>query len=252
MKLKKALRKKTLLAGGAAIVLLMGSQAAFATTTVAVNGTTSPAADVSVTGPSVGAIFFVTDAAVPMSCSGGTSSGYIKRGASAVSGQKIGAIQSLSMAPNCSFTSLNFPVNITKKGTAVTDEWGIYADGTPAKGATTMNVEIRNVRAAMRDAARTAPNFRCAVNLQGNVSGTLGATVKAKIQLNVVGATDYLIVNTPTLASAFQFPLTLDALNGSADEAATGTTDTCGGEIVDGDKISMVGSFALNQQVAIN
>ncbi|WP_456696000.1 hypothetical protein [Aeromicrobium sp. P5_D10] len=245
--------KKTLLASGAAVALLMGSQAAFATTTVAVNGTTSPAADVSVTGPSVGAISFLTDVAVPFSCSGGTASGYIKRGASAVSGQKIGAIQSLSMAPNCAFTALNFPVNITKKGTAVADEWGIYADGTPAKGATTVNVEIRNVHAAMSDSARTAPNLRCAVNFQGNVTGTLGATVKAKIQLNVVGTTDYLIVNTPALGTtALQYPLTLDALNASADKAATGTTDSCGGEIVDGDKASMVGSFALNQQVAIS
>ncbi|WP_456695997.1 hypothetical protein [Aeromicrobium sp. P5_D10] len=245
--------KKTLLASGAAVALLMGSQAAFATTTVAVNGTTSPAADVSVTGPSVGAISFVSDAAVPASCSGGTSSGYIKRGASAVSGQKIGAIQSLTFNTGCVATSLNFPVTITKKGTAVADEWGIYADGTPAKGATTMNVEIRNIRASMIDSARTAPNLRCALNAQGNVSGTLGATVKAKIQLNVVGTTDYLIVNTPSLGTtALQYPLTLDALNGSADKAATGTTDSCGGEIVDGDKASMVGSFALNQQVSIN
>ncbi|WP_456695998.1 hypothetical protein [Aeromicrobium sp. P5_D10] len=245
--------KKTLLVGGAAIVLLMGSQAAFATTTVAVNGSPTPPADVPVTGALVSGVTFMSDVSVPNSCSGGTASGYVKRGASAVSGQKIGAIQSLTLNTGCLATGFLYPVTITKKGTAVADEWGIYADGTPAKGATSMNVEIRNVRASMRDVGRTAPNFRCAVNAQGNVVGTLGATVKAKIQLNVIGTTDYLVVNTPSLGTtALQYPLTLDALNGSADKAATDTIDSCAGEIVDGDKASMVGSFALNQQVAIN
>lgn len=242
--------KKTLFAGGAAVALVMGSQAAFATSTVSVNGSTTPPADVAITGPSVGGISFLTDFGVPASCSGGTASGYIKKGASATTGTKVGAISSLTFATGCTATSLAFPVNITKKAGA---EWGIFLDGTPAKGATTINVEIRGVYAAMIDNARTAPNLRCAVNAQGNVAGTAGATVKAQIKLNQSGTTDYLVVNTPAQPTpALQYPLTLDALNGSADKAATGTISSCGGEIQDGDKASMVGTFALNQQVAIS
>lgn len=242
--------KKTLLVSGAAVALLMGSQAAFATTTVSVGGTTTPAGNVAVTGTSVGSLNFLTNYGVPASCSGGTASGYIKRGASAVSGTQVGAISSLSFATSCTATSLNFPVTMTNK--AAKGDWGIYADGTPAKGATTINVEIKNIYAQMIDSVQTAPNIRCAVNVAGNVAETVGATVKAQIKLNVVGTTDYLVVNTPALGTpALRTPLVLNALDGSANKA-TATTSSCGGEIQDGDLASMVGSFALNQQVAIS
>ncbi|MFI5430074.1 hypothetical protein [Aeromicrobium sp. UC242_57] len=161
MKMNK--KKAIIAAGAAAAATMLIAPAAFASGVVIVNGTSSPAADVPVTGALSGTISFLTDFGTPASCTTASVGGYVKRGASLASGTKVGAITTMTFGGGtaCTATGLNYPVVIeksTKVGSPA--EWPIHLTATPAKGSASAPIEIRNVDAQMHSTG--SPVWACA------------------------------------------------------------------------------------------
>jgi hypothetical protein len=240
-KAMKRFKKSSLVIGVMAAVTMLIAPAAFATNTLSVDGTTSPAGNVSVTGANVGTLSFVTDFGVPASCSASSVAGYVQRGATVASGNKIGAITNLafgSAGSPCTATGLNYPV-VIEKSTKVGHpaEWGIYATATPAKGAASVPIEIRGVVAKMHSTtpATPTPSNKWACDLQAG--SNLGTTVVA----GTFNQTNQRI----TINTGIAFPLPITAFDGAGTNSA-GAGITCGGQIYTGDNANMTGAFALS------
>ncbi|MFI5430077.1 hypothetical protein ACHMWU_28970 [Aeromicrobium sp. UC242_57] len=215
--------------------MMLIAPAAFASNLVAVNGTSSPAADVPVTGSLSGTISFITDFGVPASCTTASVGGHIKRGASATVGTKIGAITNLTFGntggTGCSSTGLGYPFLIkksTKTGSPV--EWPIHLTSTPAKGSGSAAIEIRNVAMKMHSTGLT----RWGMDLEAT------GTVPAKI---FQGATPQIQI-TPT---AGVFPLALQAFDGWGTNTAA--EHTMFGQIYTGDGMQMTATFNLSTPI---
>lgn len=229
----------------AALAILVGTQAAFATTTLSVDGATSPAGPVSMSmttgAPSspgyLGLVRFESDYGVWGTCDQTSLDGYVLKGASGGVGTKIGAITETQFV-GCSITGWDWLQQIVKN--PIPDEWTIHLDETPAKGQRFVQVEIRNVSAQMH-APLTAGPWTCAINLSGNVKATI-----------VTGPNSRLVINTPSLSgAALQYPLLIDALDAWGNDT-TGTLVSCGGEYQDGDKMSLVGTFQLDREIEVS
>lgn len=236
MKLKRAPIAATL----AAVAVLVGTQAAFATTTLSVDGAASPAGPVAVSMKNgtpgapeyLGTFDFETEYLVAGTCKQATFEGYLLRGTSSTLGTKIGAITEAHSA-NCGITALDWIQNIYKK--PGTSEWGIHLLEVPTPGQRYVNIFFRNVDLRMNSMG--SKPWNCAAKLVGDVRG------KFDTQL------DRLILNTPTLAWPLSFPLYIDALNRFADETDSTTTTTCAGEIQDNDRVSLKGTFQLDRDI---
>lgn len=230
------LRKKTGLAAGVlAAVTMLIAPAAFATNTLNVDGTAAPLGNVLVTGVNNGTLSFVTDFGVPASCTTSSVNGYVKRGSSVTAGQQLGAITGLtfgSAGTPCTATSLNYSVIIQKTATgtkspAAPAEWGIFVTSTPAKGATSVPIEIRNVDAKMF--STTGIPRACDLRARGTVSGMFN-------QVNQV-----ITISNPT-----SYPLDITAYDGSGTNTVSATDRTCGGQIYGTDFARMAGAFTLD------
>ncbi len=223
------MRKKTLASAGAlaSAVVMVAAGTAFASNTLTVGGSATPAGNVGVTGANNGNLTFLTDFGVPTTCTASSTGGYVTRGASVTAGSKIGAITSLTFS-SCTATDLRYPVNITKKSSPT--EWPIHVVTTPtSKSQDVIQIEIRNVSAHMRSTG-SAP-YACAANAAGTVRGTF------------TRSTQRLAISTSG------YPLALDALNTSATKESEGgaaASSSCAGEIQDGDGANMTGSFTLS------
>lgn len=224
MKFKKA----SLAAAMAAVALSLATPAAFAANVLIVDGTSSPPADVATTASLVGNMSFVTDYAVSSSCSTAAVGGYVKRGASVTSGTKIGAITSAVFGTSSAYCTtwggLSLPVVMAK--TASPTEWGIYAASTPAKGATVVPVQIRNVGINMHSTGSLP--WSCELGMVGTLPATFNQT------------TQRLTINTGA-----SYPLAITAF----DKSGTSTPDpsgiTCGGEFYTGDNMAVTGTLQL-------
>lgn len=229
-------KKAGLTAGVLAAVTMLIAPAAFATNTLSVSGSTTGGAK-AVTGalPSGGTISFLTDFGTPASCNTATIAGTATAGASVTAGSQIGAISSLTFGSSsslCDATGLHYPVIIeksTKTGAPAT--WGIYVKTTPAKGATTVPIEIRNVTAKMHS-TNTTGTWACDLQAAGTVPGTFNQVTQ---QISI----------TPVSGI---YPLAITAYDGTRTNTV-GAGITCGGEIYNGDAAQMTGSFTLTPTV---
>lgn len=228
MKLNK--KKAGIGAGIVAAAVLAFAPAAFATNTVRVDGTTTPAGNVAITGNNTGLgnIGFLTNFGVPATCTGSSITGYVKRGASATAGTQIGAISNMTFSP-CTATTLNYPVAITKKASPA--EWPIIIRTTPAsKTQNVIDITIVGVSAQMRSTG-SAP-YLCNLNATGNVNGTFNRTTQRI-----------------TIATAPAYPLNIIAYDTSGNKTPVGGlppgTGTCVGQIETGDTAQMSGTFSV-------
>lgn len=228
----------------ATMALIVGAPAAFASTTLSVDGTTTPAGSVGFTASSgaagsgsyLGPYQFESDYGVTGHCQQLDTEGTLLRGANNSLGSQIGSITAFQ-GTGCLFTDLDWPMNFYKKPGY--PDWKIYLDETPSAAQPIVKVEIRGVSAQM-NSTTVVGTWNCAIFLTGTIKGTLNTL------------TDQLIINTPTLVgAALQNPLTVDAL--PANGAIPNTTFvSCGAEFQDGDKISVTTTVQLDRDIAID
>ena len=225
-------KKAGLAAGVVAAVTMLIAPAAFATNTLSVNGVTTGGTS-PVTGalPTGGTIGFVTDFGVPASCTTAAVAGTVTKGASVTAGSQIGAINSLTFGSSsslCDATGLHYPVIIEKSNkVGAPASWGIFVKTTPAKGATTVPIEIRNVTAKLHS-TNTTGNWACDLEAKGTVPGVFNQSTQQ-------------IIITPTAGS---YPLDITAFDGTKTNTE-GAGITCGGEIYSTDFAQMTGTFNL-------
>jgi hypothetical protein len=226
------LNRRTGLVGGVlAAAMLALAPAAFAANVVKVDGLTAPAGDVAMTAAVMSpGINFVTNFGVPSRCTGSAVSGYVRRGATAASGTKIGAITSLTFSP-CSATTLGWPWQVSKK--AASAEWGIYVRVTPSsKTQNLISVELRDVSLYVRSTG-SAP-FYCEFQAHATaIPATFNQTTQ---QLSIDTGASY--------------PLNLTAYDGTGVKGPGNVlppgTGACVGQIETGDTMKMVGSFSIS------
>lgn len=229
----KVRRKTGLCAAVLATVTMLIAPAAFATNTLSVNGGSSPVGPVSLTGtlPSGGTLSFVSDFGFPITCTTAAFGGTVSRGSTVAAGSQIGAIASLafgSSSSSCLATGLNYPLVMeksTKTGAPAT--WGIFATTTPAKGATTVPVEIRNVSLKIHS-TNTTGNWGCDMEAMGTIPARFNQVTQ---QLTI----------TP---SSGVYPLRIAAYDGTKTNTV-GAGITCLGQVYDGDALQMTGTFNL-------
>lgn len=216
-----------------AAIAMTSANTAFAINTVFVDGTSTPpgSASLNVGTPLLSSFELESNYGSPTSCTGVFGSGYLIRGASATANSKIGEINAFNFA-SCSASVLNFPVNAIQKQPP--GSWSIYLDETPAKGQRIVKVKILDVDLEMS-------NYNVGGTCAFNATGTLSATIDAW--------TDQLIINTPALSGSAQTPLTVDALDRFGAKGGA-TTFTCGGDIYDGDLMSMAMTFDFDRDIA--
>jgi hypothetical protein len=223
-------KKTATMAAAAAFALTGLNQAAFASTTLEVDGSTV-IGDVLTNGTPKGSIDFETNYGVETSCATGGAVATVKRGASGGIGTHVGTINTM-LFDNCLATGLLFEVEATQKGANA--NWTIHTTEVPAKGQRYVGVEIRNISAQLLDnkAPYNVPGmYRCALNVGGTVPGVID-TVK-----------NSLIIDSPEV-------LEIDALNAWADKDDN-TAFSCGGEVWDGDVASMTAEFNLDVDVEV-
>lgn len=211
----------------AAVALALGAPAAYASSVLSVDGTASPPADVAVAAPLVTGtvVGFLTDFAVPATCTSSTTGGYVKRGAAVVAGAKIGAITSMSLG-GCTMTGLGYPVLISKAGAT---EWGIFATATPSSAtAATVPVEIRNLQGSWTSTG--ARPYPCEVEFTGTIRGSFNQNTQ-------------VLSIAPATSSTYSMALTV--LNGSGGPMPSGQGG-CLGQMYTGDRMQMTGSFQLS------
>lgn len=240
MKVKKS--SMALAASAAALVVGIGAQAAFATTTLSVDGTTSPGGPVSIAGttylPSdpgyLGQLEFETNFGVLTKCDSGTSSGTVIRGASGPVGTQVATIKYMTFS-DCLATGLNFETVALQKGDPA--NWTVHTLEVPAKNQRFVNVEIRGIEAELHNDAPKP--WTCAVNVSGDVRAQFDTLL------------DRLVIDTGSLAAPNDYPLVVDALDAQGNKAGSAES-SCGGETWDGDNVRMKGTFQLDRNLAIS
>lgn len=227
------LHGKILAAGVLVAVTLWGAPAAFASNTLSVDGVTSPAGDVPMAGVlATSSVGFLSDYGVTAQCSAASLSGTIKRGATVVAGNKIGAIDGATFRQSGSTScttwgGLNLPVVIEKSAKLTSpSDWGIYAVATPAKGATTVSIEIRDV--ALKLHSTGSKPWSCDLEMIGTLRGVFNQTTQ---QISIYPASGV-------------YPLALTAFDGSGTNTA-GSGNTCGGQFYTGDMVQLSAAFNL-------
>lgn len=229
MKINK--KKAGLAAGVAAAATVLIAPAAFAATTISVDGATTPVGNVTIGGSVVTpGVSFMTNFTAPISCSASTIGGYVGRGTVASAGTKIGAIT------NPTFSGCwgpNGPVIVKKNAkSGAPTEWPIHVVGTPAKGQVNIAIQIRNVSLKVHSTTPVVPSagnkWSCYLKMQGTVNATFNQS------------TQQISINT-----APSYPFAITAYDGASEAAqlVLPTTPTCGGFIYTGDTASMFSVF---------
>lgn len=212
--------------------LLMFAQPAHASSVLDVDGTSSPVADVAISGAMNGSsIGFATNYGTSASCTSAAFGGYIKRGATVTSGSKLGAITSFATggsSSSCLMDGWNYPA-VIEKGAASGDpaEWGIYATATPAAGATTVPVEIRDMTLKVHSTTTTG-HWDCDFEMAGAVPATFNQ-----------------VTQRISISTGMSYPLLITAFDGTGTDTE-GTGITYAGQVYSGDQSSMTGSFTLD------
>jgi hypothetical protein len=212
-----------------AAALLCGAATvpAHAANTIEVNGTSTPGS-VSFTASAKGAIEFETNYGIPTQCATGSFTGILNRGVSGGVGMHLGTLN-IFLLDNCLTTGLGFETDFVQKD--VVANWTIHTTEVPAKGQRYVGIEIRNISMRWLDANRGPGDYRHAANLTGTIPGVID-TVKNSV-----------IIDSPEV-------IEIDALDSWADKGNP-VDYTMGGEIWDGDLMSMQAEFNLNVDIEI-
>lgn len=209
-----------------AVGILLCSSAAFGTSTLQVDGTTTPPGAVAVTGNSATNTSFLTNFGIPMRCAGSSIAGYVNRGVSVTAGTQIGAISAMAYS-SCTMTTLNYPVVMVK--TSVPTDWPIMVRNTPSSASqNTIDVTIVGAQINVRSTG-SAP-YACHFQTLGNVNATFNRVTQ---QLTIVTA--------PAM------PLNLTAYDSTGSTGPSNIlppgSGTCIGWVETGDTASMSGAF---------
>lgn len=230
------MKKKLIVVGVASGISALGVSAAmaFPPSYVTIDGSASPAADVSVTGnvTTGTSLQFYTDwSFTDMDCSSAAVSGYVKKGNAVTASTKIGAITNLTFS-GCSAAGGAYATQVD--GNFPTGEWPIVVKTAPANAGDPVKIAIQGVSANMHETA--IPPNDCNVDATSTeVLGTFYPGTAA------TGWDGRIVIDTPSEAtSATQNPLAISALDGSGSP----TSQTCG-TIFDGEAASMEGTFNL-------
>lgn len=215
--------------------LSVSAAMAFPPSLVTIDGASSPAADLDVTGnvkPSTSLDFFTDLSFTDMDCSSAAVGGYIKKGATVTAGQKIGAIESLNFS-GCSAAGGAYTVAVD--GVFPTGEWAILVKTTPTNAGDPVKIAIQDVSANMHETV--SPPVDC--QLDAVSTEVLGTFYPGTGSGNPDGR---IVIDTPSEStSAQQNPLAITTLDGFGGPAS----QTCG-TIFDGEAASMEGEFYLN------
>ena len=213
----------------AAAMLVLSSQAALALTPTHVTvGGSSSVADVPFTASNDGPVDFLTDFTadpVPMTCSGSTISGVIKRGAAVEANSVIGHIDSMG-SKDCDATGLHYPW-VLEWGEADIVALGQVTEGQPVP------VKITGIDARMHSTGSLP------WALDAGLANRWGVDLLGMVYLGSGGSDGRLEIHDTAYA------LALTAFDGTGTDTPT-AGGTFGGNLYTGDNVKTSGDFELD------